>query len=67
MLGVLFIILLTCAGMWNITDGWFSLSLYLRDKNQTWHRDHYIRVIRIGIGVMLLYMAWTFGRVVFGV
>lgn len=46
----LFIILLTIIGMWGITDGWFSLSLYLHDKDQTWGKDHCIRVIRIGFG-----------------
>lgn len=50
-------ILLTIVGMWNITDGWFSLSLYLKDKNQTWYKDHYIRVIRILLGILLLYLA----------
>jgi threonine/homoserine/homoserine lactone efflux protein len=53
------VILLTIAAMWNITDGWFSLSLYLKDKNQTWYKDHYIRVIRILIGVLLIYLAFT--------
>jgi len=42
------------AGMWCITDGWFSLSLYIDNKAQTWWRDHYIRVIRIAVGVALV-------------
>ena len=49
--------LLTICGMWCVTDGWFSLSLYIRDKNQSWHKDHYIRVIRIIIGLVLIWVA----------
>ena len=60
-----FAILLVIIGMWCITDGWFSLSLYLKDKSQTWRRDHYIRVIRIIGGIVLLYMAWYFSRAMF--
>ena len=60
----LFIILLCIIGMWNVTDGWFSLSLYLKDKNQTWHKDHYIRVIRMLLGVLAIYMAYFFAQVV---
>ena len=60
----LFIVLLCIIGMWNVTDGWFSLSLYLKDKNQTWHKDHYIRVIRMLLGVLAIYMAYFFAQVV---
>lgn len=48
--------LLTICGMWCITDGWFSLSLYW-NTNQTFWKDHYIRVIRIIIGIILIYLA----------
>jgi hypothetical protein len=41
-------------GMWFLTDGWISLSLYIRDKKQCWHRDHYIRVIRMILGLLLI-------------
>jgi len=47
---------LVIAGMWNITDGWFSLSLYW-NTNQTFWKDHYIRVIRIIIGIILIWIA----------
>jgi len=62
----LFIILLSCAGMWCVCDGWFSLSLYLRNEDQSWHRDHYIRVIRILVGILLLYLAVVFGDTMIG-
>ncbi len=62
----LFIILLTIIGCWGITDGWFSLSLYLRDKNQTWGRDHYIRIVRIAFGLLAIYLAYVFGRELIG-
>jgi len=42
------------AGAWCVTDGWFSLSLYIDNKAQTWWRDHYIRVIRIAVGLALV-------------
>jgi hypothetical protein len=58
----LFWILLIIVGGWCITDGWFSLSLYLKDPRQTWYRDHYIRVIRIIGGFVLWYMAFIFFR-----
>lgn len=57
----IFMILLTICGIWCITDGWFSLSLYLKDEKQTWYKDHYIRVIRIAIGCLLIYLALVFG------
>ena len=59
-------ILLTIAGMWRVTDGWFSLSLYIKDERQTWHKDHYIRVIRILVGLLLIGLAMVFGRVMIG-
>jgi len=62
----MFMALLICAGMWNITDAWFSLSLYLKDDKQTWYKDHYIRVIRLLVGVMLLYLAGVFGKYMIG-
>ena len=44
------------AGMWCITDGWFSLSLYWNTE-QTFWKDHYIRVIRIIMGIGLVWIA----------
>ncbi len=46
--------LLTICGTWLICDGWFSLSLYIRNKEQSWYKDHYIRVIRILVGIALI-------------
>ena len=50
--------LLTICGMWCLTDGWFSMSLYwgklAGDRQQTFWRDHYIRVLRMIIGVILI-------------
>jgi len=60
----LFIILLVIAGMWNITDAWFSLSIYIQKMekgiNQNWH-DHLIRVVRLLFGILLIYLAYLFG------
>ncbi len=53
----IFILLLAIIGTWNITDGIFSISLYIKDIRQTWGRDHYIRVIRIIFGIVLVYMS----------
>ena len=50
------ILILIMAGGWCITDGWFSLSLYLK-TDQTWLKDHYIRVIRIIVGLTLWILA----------
>jgi hypothetical protein len=53
--------ILVICGMWNLTDGWFSMSLYwglkAGDRQQTFWRDHYIRVIRMIIGVVLIIIA----------
>jgi len=49
------LILIICGG-WCCTDGWFSLSLYLK-TDQTWLKDHYIRVLRIMVGLAL--WAWA--------
>ena len=50
-------------GMWNLTDGWFSISLYwglkAGERQQTFWRDHYIRVIRIIIGLSLIIMGFN--------
>ncbi len=41
-------------GCWLLCDGWISLNLYWRNKEQTFWRDHIIRVIRMAIGVSLM-------------
>ncbi len=66
MTAYLFLILLVVSGMWCLTDGWFSLSLYLKNKDQTWYKDHYIRVIRMAIGCLLIWMALVFGSKMIG-
>ena len=52
---------LIIAGTYLITDGWFSMSLYwgtkAGDRQQTFWKDHYIRVIRILIGLGLIIVA----------
>ena len=52
---------LAIAGTWFICDGWFSMSLYwgkkAGDRQQTFCRDHYIRVIRIIVGIALVWVA----------
>ena len=45
---------LAVCGTWFVCDGIFSLSLYIGDKKQSWHKDHYIRVIRILVGLALI-------------
>ena len=62
----LFVILLTGWGMWFICDGWFSLSVHLRDEKQTWGRDHSIRVIRLFGGIFLIYLACVMGHYLIG-
>ena len=49
--------LLTICGMWCLTDGWFSISMWAHDKRQTFWHDHYIRVIRIIVGIILIWIA----------
>ena len=39
------------AGMWLLCDGLISIRLY---PNQSWIKDHSIRMIRIAIGVGLI-------------
>ena len=50
--------ILLLVGMWLLSDGWFSLSLYMGKENQSWIKDHSIRIIRIVIGVGLIIIGW---------
>ena len=43
-------------GMWLLCDGWFSLAVYLKRPDQSWFKDHLIRLIRIGLGIALILM-----------
>lgn len=48
-------------GVWFFSDGLYSLLLYLtaeghNGKKQTWARDHFIRVIRMALGIVLVVM-----------
>ncbi len=40
-------------GVWLFCDGIISIRLYIKTP-QTWLHDHSIRLIRIGIGIMLM-------------
>jgi len=55
----IFMFLLTLIGGWCICDGWISLSLYIKDPNQNWYKDHYARVIRIGVGLLAWYLVFA--------
>ncbi len=51
--------LLGLIGIWIVTDGIFSLSLYLNQPSyngsaQTWRRDHWVRCVRIGLGLAVI-------------
>jgi len=52
---------LIVAGTYLVTDGWFSMSLYwglkAGERQQTFWRDHYIRVLRMIIGITLIIIA----------
>lgn len=54
--------LMGLGGMWILCDGWFSWSLYYNaprtDGKQTFWRDHYIRLIRIIIGIAMMFGGW---------
>ena len=49
-------------GAWIFSDGLYSILLYLNTlghdgkRLQTWSRDHWIRVARMGLGLMLIVM-----------
>lgn len=45
-------------GMWLFCDGWISLSLYIGKPNQSWLKDHVIRVIRLLIGIWLMVIGY---------
>jgi hypothetical protein len=44
-------------GMWFVCDGIISLSLYL-PTTQTWRRDHWVRAVRLWLGLVLIGMGW---------
>ncbi len=41
-------------GVWFFPDGWFSLACYIGKPGQSWIKDHSIRVIRMGLGILLI-------------
>jgi len=46
-------------GAWLFSDGLLSIFLYLNEigyhgKKQTWRRDHWIRCVRMGLGLILI-------------
>ncbi len=48
-------------GVWLLSDGIYSISLYLNSlsyngEKQSWRRDHWIRVIRCLLGIVLMYL-----------
>jgi hypothetical protein len=54
-------------GMWIVTDGIYSLALYLNapsyqgSPKQTFWRDHWIRGVRIILGITLIVMGGIYG------
>ena len=51
-------------GMWVFSDGILSWTLYLHapsyegSKKQTFLRDHWVRAVRILIGIALMILGW---------
>lgn len=50
-------------GTWILGDGIYSLVLYTdrrdsRAQGQSWLRDHWLRLLRIIIGLALMAMGW---------
>lgn len=50
-------------GAWIFSDGLYSIFLYLGKPGyngppQTWRRDHIIRVIRMILGLILIYIGY---------
>jgi len=51
-------------GMWIISDGILSWTLYLNavsyenGRKQTFRRDHWVRLVRIICGGLLVYWGW---------
>ncbi len=43
-------------GFWLIGDGVFSLIAHLPDKRQTWTEDHSVRILRIVMGAVLMWV-----------
>jgi hypothetical protein len=60
-------ILIAILGTWILSDAIYSILLYLSQpgidgkKQQTWLRDHSIRVIRGLIGIALIIIAYKIG------
>ena len=55
--------LLGIIGAWLFSDGLYSILLYLNapayhGKKQTWRKDHWIRVCRMTLGVILIVLGW---------
>ena len=51
-------------GAWIFSDGLYSILLYLNKsayhgRKQTWRRDHWIRVARMGLGLILIAFGLT--------
>lgn len=52
------ITLLYLAGMWNLTDGIFSIWTYWGRDDETWAKNHCVRIVRLLIGIALIYAGW---------
>jgi hypothetical protein len=51
-------------GCWIFSDGLYSLMLYLNaegfgGKRQTWKRDHWLRAIRMVLGIAIIIIGRT--------
>ena len=55
----IFMCLLVVIGCWNMFDAWVSIAMYIRNKEQTWYLDHYIRIIRGLFGLLAWYLAYA--------
>ncbi len=65
---VLFVILLSSVGVWNITDAWYSIVTWLGKDTPTGKPKHdlVIRVVRGLLGLLLLWLAYLFGTAFMG-
>lgn len=52
--GAMILYLVGLAGMWLVCDGLISIRLY---TEQSWLKDHLIRLIRIAIGMFMMIVA----------
>lgn len=43
-------------GLWLACDGIISLFVHIPDKRQTWTNDHSVRILRVILGMLLVWL-----------